>query len=161
MRNSKIITAIVSLFTSNYVYLWSKYFPDTSLLYPPSFDGRGVLYVKEQTLRDYLSWRQVDCHINNLYNTCFWALVNEGGMSTKEAEEKLRYTVSSDKNELLFSQFHINYNRIDEQYRKGSIIVWEKEYRSDTSNRCYNHLKILHENLIDSTFWEKYSYLIE
>lgn len=28
-------------------------------------------------------------HINNLYNTTFWALVQRGGMSTQEAEKEL------------------------------------------------------------------------
>lgn len=32
----------------------------------PSFDARTVLYPNDQSLRDYLSWRQADCHINNL-----------------------------------------------------------------------------------------------
>lgn len=31
-----------------------------------------------QHVRDYFAWRQADCHINNLYNTCFWALVADG-----------------------------------------------------------------------------------
>lgn len=29
-------------------------------------------------------------HINNLYNTTFWALVQKGGMGTMEAEELLK-----------------------------------------------------------------------
>ena len=59
-----------------------------------------------------MSWRQVDCklyficflpafpgchilrrrtgHINNLYNTTFWALVQRGGMDVTKAEEKLK-----------------------------------------------------------------------
>ena len=28
-------------------------------------------------------------HVNNLYNTTFWALVQHGGMSTVEAEREL------------------------------------------------------------------------
>jgi tRNA(His) 5'-end guanylyltransferase len=32
-------------------------------------------------------------------------------------------TVSSDKNELLFSQFGINYNSLPELYRKGTILL--------------------------------------
>lgn len=32
-----------------------------------------------QHIRDYFGWRQADCHINNLYNTCFWSLVAAGG----------------------------------------------------------------------------------
>lgn len=56
---------------------------DAELLYPPVFDARCVCYPSLQTIRDYLSWRQADCHINNLYNTCFWALVDSGGMSVR------------------------------------------------------------------------------
>ena len=56
----------------------------------PVFDARCVLYPNKETLRDYLNWRMVDCHINNLYNTCFWALVLEGKKSRKEAEEILK-----------------------------------------------------------------------
>lgn len=59
------------------------------LMYPPSFDARSILYPSKENIRDYLSWRQVDCHINNLYNTAFWALVQKGGMSTTDAEKTL------------------------------------------------------------------------
>lgn len=59
---SKILTTVVSTFTSYYVYLWSSYFPDKTLSAPmPSFDGRVIQYPTRQNLRDYLSWRQVDC----------------------------------------------------------------------------------------------------
>lgn len=75
-----------------------------------------------ERIRDYLSWRQVDCHVNNLYNTTFWALVQKGGMSTTEAEEKLKATIAGDKNEILFSQFGINYNNEEPMYRKGSVL---------------------------------------
>jgi len=57
---SKISSTIVSLFTSNYVVHWSRFFPDTSLTYAPSFDGRVVVYPSSQEVRDYFSWRQVD-----------------------------------------------------------------------------------------------------
>lgn len=30
--------------------------------------------------------------------------------------------MSSDKNELLFSKFHINYNNEPEMYKKGSVV---------------------------------------
>lgn len=95
------------MFSSYYIHLWSTYFPDTPLSTPlPSFDGRAVCYPSVQNLRDYMSWRQVDCklpeissrcfcsnqrvgHINNLYNTTFWSLVQLGGMSGTEAEKFL------------------------------------------------------------------------
>ncbi|CAH8546048.1 unnamed protein product [Schistosoma haematobium] len=101
-RASKISSTVVSLFTSSYVFEWPKYFPDTPLLYPPAFDSRVILYPTNKTLRDYLSWRQVDCHINNLYNTCFWKLVQNAGLSGTEAEERLRVRL------LFFFQFFIS-----------------------------------------------------
>ena len=58
---SKLMTYVCSLFSSAYVFYWSHHFPDTTLLYPPAFDSRVVLYPSNQNLRDYLSWRQVDC----------------------------------------------------------------------------------------------------
>lgn len=82
-RRSKISSCINSLFTSSYVYHWKHYFKD-KMKYPVSFDSRIVLYPTDETLRDYLSWRQADCHINNLYNTTFWALVQKAGYTTAE-----------------------------------------------------------------------------
>ena len=56
------MTTVVSTFTAHYVYLWPTYFPDAPLTPPlPSFDGRAILYPNAQALRDYMSWRQVDC----------------------------------------------------------------------------------------------------
>lgn len=63
-----------------------------------------------------MSWRQADCrdifprgcklwreekltgvigHINNLYNTTFWALVQQGRMTTQEAEDTLKVIYDS------------------------------------------------------------------
>ncbi|KAL8293737.1 hypothetical protein RQP46_000438 [Phenoliferia psychrophenolica] len=91
-RSSKLVTLIVSLFTSAYVFLWPKYFPNSPLVYEelPVFDGRVVQYPAEPEVRDYMRWRQVDTHINNMYNTCFWSLVQEGGMTEQEAHKELK-----------------------------------------------------------------------
>lgn len=105
----KLVTTIVSTFTAYYIYKWSEYFPDAPLQPPylPSFDGRAVIYPTARILRDYMSWRQVDCkplfdfsttianpicagHINNLYNTTFWTMVLQGGMSNTDAEQELK-----------------------------------------------------------------------
>lgn len=85
-------------------------------------------------------------HINNLYNTTFWAMVQQGGMSNTDAEQELKVqpllskcgarvrlknvwfidvsqgTVSADKNEILFKRFGINYNNEEEIYKKGSVL---------------------------------------
>lgn len=85
-RASKISSCINSLFSASYVFYWKHYFED-ALRYPPSFDSRIILYPSDQNLRDYLSWRQADCHINNLYNTTFWALVQKGGLTNSEVSK--------------------------------------------------------------------------
>ena len=118
-----------------YLFYWSEYMP-IPMQYPPSFDGRIVIYpsyqvpfscsFQLQNIRDYISWRQADTHINNLYNTAFWALVLKGHETETAAEAILRGTLSKDKNELLFSRFGINYNNEPEFFKKGSIVIREK-----------------------------------
>ena len=65
-RASKLVSLVTSCFTGTYVRRWAAHFPDTPLAATPMFDARAVLYPSDQTLRDYLSWRQADTHINNL-----------------------------------------------------------------------------------------------
>ncbi|CAM9472401.1 unnamed protein product [Laminaria digitata] len=120
-RSAKLSTSFVSLFSSSFVFFWPKHFPDTPLLYPPNFDARVVAYPTAQHVRDYFGWRQADCHINNLYNTCFWALVADG-VPKQDAQVALKGTTSGDKNELLFSRFDINYNDTPRRFRKGTTL---------------------------------------
>lgn len=134
-RDSKLVSTVVSTFTANYVFSWSTFFPSTPLSFPlPTFDGRAVCYPTISNLRDYLSWRQADCHINNLYNTAFWSLIQLGGQSNKEAETTLSGTLAADKNEILFSRFGINYNREPEIFKKGSVIFRDYELVEPTSH---------------------------
>ncbi len=146
-RSAKIISNIVSIFSSSYVFHWPKYFREEQILLSiPSFDGRAVLYPTDQILRDYLSWRQADCHINNLQNTTFWNLVLKGGLSNNEAQERLKGTLAKDKNEILFSEFGINYNNEPDQFKKGTIIIKVKG----------NQTEELYCDMIGDSFWEKY-----
>ncbi|KAK4937920.1 tRNA-His guanylyltransferase [Elasticomyces elasticus] len=151
-RAAKLVSTVVSTFTAAYVAMWPTCFTSASdggyedegegkakggldIIMLPTFDGRAVCYPSWENLRDYLSWRQVDCHINNLYNTTFWALVNQGGMSHTEAEEYLKGTVSADKNEILWSRFGINYNNEAEVFRKGSVVFREYALESVKDDR--------------------------
>lgn len=92
-----------------------------------------MLYPTDENVKDYLCWRQADVHINNLYNTCFWELV-KGGETQRRAEELLSGTVSSDKNELLFKRFGINYATLPAMYRKGTILAWKEDDPSPTTS---------------------------
>ncbi|TFK45816.1 tRNAHis guanylyltransferase [Heliocybe sulcata] len=129
-RQSKILSLLLSLFTSSYIFHWPKHFSDVELKYPPSFDARIILYPSSQEVKDYFAWRQVDTHINNLYNTAFWALVQQAGESTTQAHALLKGTQSAQKHELLFSRFGVNYNKIDARFRKGSVLVRETQATS-------------------------------
>ena len=158
-REAKLITNLCSYFTSCFVLHWKDFFTDSELKYPPCFDARAICYPSFDNLRDYISWRQADCHINNLYNTTFWALV-KSGKSEKEAEVILRETDSSGKNELLFSQFQINYNKEPEIFKKGSVLFKESILMQETTksgsivNRNRKVVKVVHQDVIGNQFWE-------
>ncbi|TPX47029.1 hypothetical protein SeLEV6574_g02884 [Synchytrium endobioticum] len=161
-RQAKISSVLVSLFTSAYVLAWNQFMPDVHLKYPPSFDSRIVLYPCDRNLRDYFSWRQADCHINNLYNTAFWALVQDPKHphTEKEAQNILKDTDSAAKNQLLFSQYNINYNNLPEIYRKGSVLV-RKVHKVTEASKSLQHEVIRdrpvvvldHCDIIGDHFW--------
>ncbi|XP_060621536.2 probable tRNA(His) guanylyltransferase isoform X1 [Anolis sagrei] len=170
-RASKFMTHVASQFASSYVFYWKDYFKDQPLLYPPGFDGRVVLYPSDQNLKDYLSWRQADCHINNLYNTVFWSLVQRSGLTPVEAQKRLQGTLAGDKNEILFSQFNINYNNEPLMYRKGTVLVWQKvnhiirkkiqipnesEEKEIEVTRTRSTTIPLHCDIIGDQFWDQY-----
>lgn len=73
-RHAKIVTTLTSYFTSSYVFHWRDYFPDLQLRYPPSFDGRIVLYPSEREVKDYFAWRQVDSEFRDfLFRWSRWS----------------------------------------------------------------------------------------
>lgn len=159
-RASKILSCINSLFTSAYVFHWPEFFENKQLLYPPSFDARVVLYPGDENMRDYLSWRQADTHINNLYNTVFWKLVLEGGLSNTKAQEELSGTFSSDKNEILFSKFGTNYNNLPQMYRKGTILMRKSVEVPNAKDKRRQITVPFFVDLIQDSFWTKHSEIL-
>ncbi|XP_031601147.1 probable tRNA(His) guanylyltransferase isoform X1 [Oreochromis aureus] len=174
-RASKLMTHVASQFSSSYVFYWKEFFENQPLLYPPGFDGRVVLYPSNRNLRDYLSWRQADCHINNLYNTLFWMLVQRKGLSTTQAEDRLKGTLAGDKNEILFTEFGINYNNESAVHKKGTTLIWEKrdetiikriklpngEEKDMPVTRSRRRVEAYHCDLIGEQFWEEHPDILE
>ncbi|XP_076812244.1 putative tRNA(His) guanylyltransferase isoform X1 [Clavelina lepadiformis] len=178
-RASKLSSVVVSQFSSAYVFHWKDFFPDQELLYPPAFDSRVILYPSDKNMRDYLSWRQVDCHINNLYNTCFWSLVHSG-MTPFTAQDELKGTLASDKNEILFSKFGINYNNLPQLYRKGTVLIREKADVNSSGNddeepiseamdadlndskkrKLCKPITALNTDIIGDEFWKKHPHVL-
>lgn len=141
------------------MFHWPEYFPGVPLQYPIAFDGRVVLYPTRRVLRDYLSWRQVDCHINNLYNTVFWALVQQGGMKPHDAQQHLKGTLAGQKNEILFSRFNLNYNNLPQIYRKGTVLVRNTEVDSCGDTPVVG-VTPLHVDIIKDDFWNEHPEII-
>ncbi|KAI5633954.1 tRNAHis guanylyltransferase domain-containing protein [Phthorimaea operculella] len=158
-RAAKLLTTINSKFSSSYVYYWSKFFPDEKLKYPPVFDGRVVLYPSDENLIDYMKWRQADVHINNLYNTTFWALVLKGNLTPTQAEKRLCGTVSADKNEILFSEFKINYNGEPEIFKRGTLLLRKSMY-VESLQRDLTVIVDVHDDMLKDKFWTNHAGLL-
>ncbi|XP_049870188.1 probable tRNA(His) guanylyltransferase isoform X2 [Pectinophora gossypiella] len=130
---------------------------DEKLKYPPTFDGRVVLYPTEENLIDYMKWRQADVHINNLYNTTFWALVLKANLSPTQAEKRLCGTVSADKNEILFKEFNINYNNEAEMFKRGTLLL-KKTISVDSLQKTV--IVDVHDDMLKDKFWTNHSSLL-
>ncbi|KAI5960761.1 THG1 [Candida pseudojiufengensis] len=176
-REMKLCTLFASLMSTYYMFYWNQYHPNRPIVWNmiPTFDGRAIVYPNFEVVRDYFSWRQVDCHINNLYNTTFWNLVKLG-LTPQEAEQRLMGTVSSDKNEILFKECNINYNNESEIFKKGTILVRDYEnYRVQQEDglssrqkqrqekiRKKAEISIMHVDIInDDTWWDSRPWLKE
>ena len=170
-RASKLSTYVASLFTAAFMFHWKEFFPTgPEIRYPPCYDARAVCYPTVRTVRDYFCWRQADCHINNLYNTCFWALVQQQGLTPKDAEKALCGTDSGQKNELLFSTFGVNYAKLPAMFRKGSVLVWDiagrDEEVSHAESISLTHGDgrqtpfVLHVDIIGPAFWKAHPKLL-
>lgn len=195
-RMTKFTSLITSLFTSSFIRNWNRFFPSTQLTSDISFDGRCVLYPDLPTVLDYLNWRQVDCHINNLYNTTFHALTGEykrvvlseedtsytetelpvyeevKKLTATEAHDKLKGSISSDKNEILFSTYKVNYNNELAQFKKGTLICIKEDsvpfVDKLKSGRVKQEFKstqhqiqfdVLNVDIINGKFWSERPYI--
>jgi len=195
-RASKLSSLVVSCFSSAYTRYWGEHLPGTPLRSTPVFDARAICYPSDQSLRDYLAWRQVDTHINNQargpwfgwklsitqpfnpqpsnpstvpqYNTCYWALRQQGGKSAQEAQLALKGTLADAKNELLFSQFGINYAKLPERFRKGSVVLRLPETQvvrigdgGEPITRTRRAPAVLHVDIIGDAFWREHPELLQ
>ncbi|MED6219231.1 hypothetical protein PIB30_033937 [Stylosanthes scabra] len=134
----------------------------SELKYPPSFDGRAVCYPSIEILRDYLSWRQVYCHINNQYNSCFWKLV-AFGKRKREAQQSLKGAQLQKKIE----ELAIDYNSLPAMFRQGSSVFWEKmdnvltcQQNGKSSESC-GRVIVEHCDIIGSGFWLERPIILE
>jgi tRNA(His) guanylyltransferase len=148
---------------------WPDFLPATPLLATPCFDARAVCYPSVAVLRDYLAWRQADCHVNNQYNAAFWALVH-GGLSPAAAQARLAGTGKEAKNEVLFQAGGVAYAHLPALHRKGSLLFWhceaevllDKPLLADGSAvaRPRRRVRVEHCDIIGDAFWTAHPELL-
>lgn len=133
-----------------------------------------------------MKWRQVDCHINNLYNTSFYLLTGEyvrysldslgktnvssletdqQPLTHQEAQVRLKGTFSKDKHDIMFLNYNVNYNNELEQFKKGSLLIIDEKplTKRKKSQKDLEDIGIscLNIDVIKEDFWEKNAYLLE
>lgn len=75
-----------------------------------------------------------------------------------QAESILRPTFSSDKNELLFKEFGINYNNELIMFRKGSTLI--RKNIKNTDGKTKPTIVTVFESIIDDKFWRDNPHLL-
>ena len=148
-KRDAVLTCVVSVFTGSFVLLWSKYFPNVKLEYPPSFDARAVLYAHFRVIRDYLSWRQADSYINCMYNYTLCALMRTG-LDGPTATLQLNGTLSSQKLEIL-TRHGIDFAALPLSHKQGITLIRTEDAGIIEST----------EDMIPDAFWEKYTKLLK
>lgn len=162
---SDILSVIVSNFTSNYVFNWSKFF-DCKLQYAPAFKANYLLFPVEFYLIQYILAKHHECYISNLNATLYSALIGQykGYKLTKNGNYELESNQLESKlddqkqfkiytnesalnliknqinsiskiNEYLFHEYDLNYNNELEIFRKGTFFHFDEQ---DQLIKSYN-----------------------
>lgn len=85
----------------------------------------GIILLGDKLIVYYsLNISDFEGHINNLHNTAYWALVDQG-MSEQHATKRLEGTDAAEKNEILWAEFGKNYNKEPAMFRKGTVLYRE------------------------------------
>lgn len=71
-----------------------------------------------------------------------------------QAEERLRGTLASDKNELLFSEFGLNYNNEPPMFRKGTVLI-RKLCKMPGDGKLRHIVLPFYTDLIGDVFWKE------
>lgn len=116
---------IVSLVASKMSVEFNRSIEMLGIISRPIFDARILTLPSKSEVIKCFQWRQMDSHRNAISTDCFWSLV-KGGKSERSAQRIMDGMKDSDKNELLFKEFNINYNDTPDWERKGTMVYWEE-----------------------------------
>lgn len=72
----------------------------------------------------------------------------------------LRGTVAAQKNEILFSEFNINYNNEPAMFRKGTILIRKLVHCPPPEGKKRQVVLPLHCDLIKDSFWKEHTEIL-
>jgi tRNA(His) 5'-end guanylyltransferase len=87
---------------------------------PTTFDSRIWIGASTEDVCDYFLWRQEDSVRGCINSYAYWMLRQRSNMTKKEATRKLLKQGFAAKNELLFTEFGINFNDTPPWQRRGT-----------------------------------------
>lgn len=117
-RRDKILSDVVSLFVSSFVYKWNDFF-DTDLSDPPDFRGKITLFPRAEAVKDFLISEQL-----RAASGCISMYVRIVAQRAGEVvPEKMSFV---DQNEFLFKH-GLNYNSLPAWHKRGKILFREKK----------------------------------
>lgn len=119
-RRDKVLTNVISLFGSTFVYKWKLFFPNTTLKYLPIFTGNIILLPRSKIVKEFLYFEQIKM-VNKSIDQYTENIMERSGSSQVEIKDFIDNSSFGDKNELMF-RHGINFNNIPPWHKRGKII---------------------------------------
>jgi tRNA(His) guanylyltransferase len=123
-RRDKILSNLISFFTSAFVFHWTSFFT-FPIPEPPDFFGRLTLFPRRILVKEFLMAKQQDAA-----TTCITEYVKEvlvrSGQPADEAFGTAIGLSFTDQNELLF-RHGINFNSLPAWHKRGKLLIREKK----------------------------------
>ena len=142
-RRDKIVSTVVSLFVSSFVYKWKEFF-DIPMIEPPEFTGKITLFPRRRTVIEFLISEQLRA-ASHCISEYMSAVATRAGAPLDALPENF-----VDQNEFLFHH-GINFNSLPPWHKRGKILFREK--------RIYESSDDLAANKPD--FWKKHAKILK
>lgn len=97
------------------------------------FDCRIIQLPTMELVQDYFLWRISDSERNCLNQWCYYLLINNDGLSALRAQKTLDKQTIQWKNEYLFNNHGINFDKLPSWHKRG-VGIYFMDYEKDGYN---------------------------